>query len=79
MAKKAELYVMKNLLRYVRIACINQYHRFLIKCTKNNKMKKVAFQIDIMHFFGQLQAWDYRNIKKEEKHTNEKVENYSKY
>ena len=27
-------------------------------------MKKVTLKIDNMHFFGELQARDYRNIKK---------------
>ena len=31
-----------------------QYYSFLMKCTKGNKMKKVALKIDSMHFFDQL-------------------------
>ena len=31
-----------------------QYHTFLKKSTKDNKMKKVTLKIDNMHFFGQL-------------------------
>ena len=31
-----------------------QYHTFLIKCAKGNKMKKVTLKIDNIHFFGQL-------------------------
>ena len=30
-------------------------------------MEKVTLKIDNMHFFSQLQAWDCRNIKKEQK------------
>ena len=33
-----------------------QYHTFLKKSTKDNKMKKVTLKIDNRHFFGQLQA-----------------------
>ena len=33
-----------------------QYHTFLKKFTKDNRMKKVTLKIDNMHFFGQLQA-----------------------
>ena len=35
-----------------------QYHTFLKKCTKDNKMKKkkVTLKIDNLHFFDQLQA-----------------------
>ena len=42
-------------------------------------MKRVTLKTDDMHFFGQLQTWDYRNIKKKkEKHTKQKSGKLSK-
>ena len=39
-----------KMLQYVHM----QYHTFLKKFTKDNKMKKVTLKIDNIHFFGQL-------------------------
>ena len=52
--------------------CVHAIPHILKKFTKNNKMKKVTLKIGNMHFFGQLQAWDCRNIKKDEKHAKQK-------
>ena len=48
LAKQSELYAMRNLLQY---AMYVQYHTFLMKCTKGNKIKKVTLKMDKICIF----------------------------